>query len=228
VLLLVLANACVQVARKPTELLGVLAPSSPKTPAGTWEAYGSAFEANATPLVSAPLLAALAQAESAGDPLARTYWRWSWSWNPLELYAPASSAVGLLQITDGTFEEARRLCIHHHAVAREGAWHDPTACWFNGLYARWVPGDAIELTAAYLHVSIEQTLAAAASAGASAADRSRLAAVIHLCGRARGALLVRRAFRVLPGERCGDHDLARYLAEVGALERTFKRLAASR
>jgi len=225
---LALANACVQVARKPTELLGLVAPSSTKTPAATWEAYGDLFEAHATPIVTAELLAALAQAESAGDPLARTYWRWSWSWNPFEIYAPASSAVGLLQITDGTFEEARGLCIHGHEVARDGPWLDPTGCWFNGLYARWVPGHAIEMTSAYLHVAVLETLAGSASAGASAADRRRLAALIHLCGRARGALVARRGLRVLPGERCGDHDLARYLAEVAALERTFARVASER
>jgi len=112
VLALGAVNACVQVARKPTELLGLALPTAPKPPARTWDAYGGLFREHATGLVPAELLAALAQAESAGDPLARTYWRWRWSWNPLEVYAPASSAVGLLQMTDGTFEEARRLCVH--------------------------------------------------------------------------------------------------------------------
>lgn len=224
----VLVNACVQVVRKPTELLGIVAPAAAKSPAATWEAYGELFEAHATANVPAELLAALAQAESAGDPFARTYWRWAWSWNPFDLYTPASSAVGLLQITDGTFEEARRLCVHDHAVAYDGAWLDPTTCWFNSLYVRSVPGHAIEMTSAHLHVAVERTLADAASAGASAADRRRLAAVIHLCGRGRGALFVRRAFRVLPRERCGDHDLARYLGAVATLERLFAQMADAR
>src|SRR6267142_211412 len=46
------------------------------------------------------LLAALAQVESAGNPVARTYWRWRLSWNPLAIYQPASSAVGTYQMTD--------------------------------------------------------------------------------------------------------------------------------
>lgn len=219
-------NACVQVALKPTELLGVAVPTAPKVPEATWAAYGHLFRAHATGVVPAELLAALAQAESAGDPLARTYWRWRWSWNPFELYAPASSAVGLLQITDGTYEQARRLCVHSGEVARDGPWLDPRTCWFNALYARWLPGDAVEMTAAWLHVGVLETLAAAGSAGASAAERRRLAAVIHLCGRGRGAGFVRRAFRPAAGERCGDHDLAAYLARVAALEATFARLAA--
>jgi len=226
VLALGAVNACVQVARKPTELLGLALPTAPKPPARTWDAYGGLFREHATGLVPAELLAALAQAESAGDPLARTYWRWRWSWNPLEVYAPASSAVGLLQMTDGTFEEARRLCVHLGEPAREGPWWDPRACWLNALYVRWLPGDAIEMTAAWLHVGVLETLATAGSAGASAPERRRLAAVIHLCGRTRAEGYVRRGFRPAAGERCGDHDLAGYLARVGALEATFAALAA--
>jgi hypothetical protein len=226
VVALAAANACVQVVRKPTELLGIAVPTRAKLPEGTWSAYGGLFRAHATSAVPAELLAALAQVESAGDPLARTYWRFRWSWNPLELYAPASSAVGLLQMTDGTYDEARRLCVHGGEVAREGAWWDPRACWFNALYVRWLPGDAIEMTAAWLDVAVMETLAVAASAGGSPAERRRLAAVIHLCGRGRGGSFVRRGFRPAAGERCGDHDVAAYLARVAALEATFARLAA--
>lgn len=218
-------NFVYQVARKPTELLGIVVPSRPKTPRATWESYGALCREHATDLVTAELLAALVQAESAGDPLARTYWRWRWRANPLELYAPASSAVGLLQITDATFEEARRFCIHDHAVARDGAWHDPRACWWNALYFRTVPSHAIEMTSARLHHVVEETLAREALARASAANAARLAAVIHLCGRERGAPFARRGFRPLRGEACGDHDLAAYLARVEALAAEFARLA---
>ena len=54
-------------------------------------------------------LAAIAQVEGSGNPVARTYWRWSWRRNFFEVYRPASSAVGMYQITDGTFAEARPL-----------------------------------------------------------------------------------------------------------------------
>jgi hypothetical protein len=161
------------------------------------------------------------QVETAGDPLARTYWRWRWSWNPLEIYAPASSAVGILQITDGTFVEASRLCIHDHAVAREGAWYDPRACWFNALYFRTVPGHSIEMTAALLHEAIAEALA---GRGATPAQRHRVAALVHLCGRGRAPAFAQRGFRALPGERCGAHDLDRYLDRVEALAQAFERL----
>lgn len=215
-------NLVVQIVRKPAEILSV-APDSRTPPALTWRTYGHLFREHATEIVSAEFLAALVQAESAGDPFALVSWRWRWSWNPFEIYAPASSAVGLLQITDGNFEEARRLCIHDHAVARVGPWHDPRSCWFNGLYARWVPSHAVEMTSAFLHVAVGRVVASHGRS-ASASDLRRLATVIHLCGPGRGARFARHGFRVAPGERCGTHDLADYLARVAGLERLFARL----
>jgi hypothetical protein len=217
-----------QLARKPTELLGLVVPTAPKTPEGTWAEYGSSFERHSTDVVPPELLAALAQVESAGDPLARTYWRWRWSWNPLELYGPASSGVGLLQMTDGNYALARRLCVHDHVVAEAGRWDDLDACWFNALYVRTVPSHAIEMTAAWLHRSVDEILGAERIARATPARKQRLAAVVHLCGRERAAAFARRGFWVLPGERCGEHDLARYLARVDALSRQFERIAAGR
>ena len=146
-----------QVLKKPTELLGVV-PTAAKGPSSTWSAYGALFRENATDVVTPELLAALVQVESAGDPLARTYWRWRFSWNPLDLYGPASSAVGLLQLTDGAFAEARQLCIHDHRVVQRGPWRDPRACWFNDLYVRWLPSNAIEMTAAWLDQAVRETL----------------------------------------------------------------------
>ena len=78
--------------------------------------------------------------EASGNPVARTYWRWTLTLDPFEVYRPASSAVGLYQITDRTFAEARRYCIRDHAVAGDGAWNEPGACWLNAPYSRAVPG----------------------------------------------------------------------------------------
>ena len=62
--------------------------------------------------------------------------------------------------------------------------------------------------------------------GASLRQRQDLAALIHLCGAGVGDLYVQRGFRLTPGQRCGDHDVARYLAQVNGLKRQFLRLAA--
>jgi hypothetical protein len=217
-----------QVARKPTELLGAVAPASPKTPESTWRAYGPLFGAHATEVVTPGLLAALAQVESAGDPLATPPWRFHWSWNPLDVYGPPSSAVGLLQLTDGAYADARRLCIHEGQVARAGPWYDPRGCWLNALYLRTVPSHAIEMTAAALDDAVAQIVSERLLFGATLAQRRRLAAVVHLCGRERGAAFAERGFRPRPGERCGEHDLARYVARVEGLQREFERIAAGR
>jgi hypothetical protein len=218
-------NVAYQVVRKPTELFGLVFAPAPRTPTETWSRYGGLFRAHATDLVRPELLAALAQVESQGDPLARTYWRWRWTWNPFAIYAPASSAVGLYQTTDAAFEEGRRLCVHDHRLARAGRWHDLSACWFTALYARTVPSHAVEMTAARLHDHVARALGPAQPSRVGVVPRERLAAVIHLCGPARGATFVRQGFRAAPGERCGTHDVGAYLARVARLTRTFARIA---
>src|SRR5262249_22202841 len=85
-------NWVVQVVRKPTEVFGAVSGSLGKVPAQTWREYGPLFEEHSTSVVKPELLAALAQIESSGNPVARTYWRWKFSWNPFEIYRPASSA----------------------------------------------------------------------------------------------------------------------------------------
>src|SRR5437870_7930734 len=198
-----------------------------KTPTETWREYASIFRAHSTAVMTAELLAALAQVEGSGNPVARTYWRWRLSWNPFELYRPASSAVGMYQITDPTFLEARRYCIHDHVVVEDGPWHDLRSCWFNVLYTRVVPSHAVELTSALLDRSVSGTLARQRVAVATLQQKQDLAAIIHLCGAGPGDAYARRGFRLHPGQHCGDHDVARYLADVNALKRKFTRLASA-
>jgi len=219
-------NGIVQVGRKPTEALFPVSGSLVKTPAQTWRQYRSLFAKYATAVITPELLAALAQVEGSGNPIPRTYWRWQFSWNPFELYRPASSAVGMFQITDGTFAEARRYGIHDHTVVEDGPWHDQPSGWLDTLYTRVVPERAVEMTAALLDRTVARTLERHRSAAASLQQRQDLAAVIHLCGSGAGNAYARRAFRLRRGQRCGDHDARRYLAEVNAVKRQFARLAA--
>ena len=220
-------NWTVQVARKPSEAFFPVSSSLVKTPAQTWRQYRPLFATHSTAVITPELLAALAQVEGSGNPMARTYWRWRLSVNPFEEYRPASSAVGMFQITDGTFAEARRYCIHDHIVVEDGPWHDLRSCWFNTLYTRVVPGHAVEMTAALLDRTVARTLGRNGIATASLQQRQDLAAVIHLCGGGAGDAYARRAFRLRPGQRCGDHDPRRYLTEVNAVKLQFARLAAS-
>jgi hypothetical protein len=112
-------------------------------------------------------------------------------------------------------------------VAREGSWYDPGACWLNALYFRPVPSHAIEMTSAWLHQQVAGIVADRRVGRSTLAQRQRLAAVVHLCGRERGAAFAFRGFRALPGERCGAHDLAGYLGRVERFRRTFARLSAT-
>jgi hypothetical protein len=217
-------NLIYQVVRKPAEVFAPISGSLSKNPASTWESYGALFEEHSTDIISAEFLAALAQTESDGNPLAHTYWRWQWSWSPFEIYRPASSAVGLFQITDGTFAEARKYCIRSHTVMSEGPWHDLKSCWFNHLYARIVPTHAIEMTAAYLHQRVLGILAVRNAAKVSLAQKQKLAAVIHLCGAKRGESFAARGFRAARGELCGTHSLERYLAQIDLMRKRFARL----
>ncbi len=218
-------NAVYQIARKPTELFFPVSGVLTKSPQESWREYGPAFRSFATPAVAPELLAALAQVEGAGNPLVRTYWRWAWGVKPFELYRPASSAVGMYQITDGTFAEARHYCIHHHALAQDGPWDDWRSCWFNRLYLRVVPRDAIELTAAYLDLKVNAILAQDPHRSATTLQRQHLAAVVHLCGAAAAASYARRGFRFAEGQRCGAHDPREYLQRVDEMRAVFTRIA---
>jgi hypothetical protein len=220
-------NWVYQVIRKPTELFFPVSGALNKPPAETWRQYEPLFRRHSTAAIPPELLAALAQVEGAGNPVARTYWRWQLTWHPLELYRPASSAVGMYQITDATFREAKRFCIHEHVVVEDGPWHDVRSCWFNRLYTRVIPSHAVELTAALLDRGVAETLERQRITAATLEQKQDLAAVIHLCGAGPGDAYAHRRFRLTPGQHCGDHDVARYLADVNALKRYFARLAAT-
>ncbi len=219
-------NLGYQVLRKPTELFFPVSGALAKSPPETWRTYGPLFTAHATAAIPPELLAALAQVESNGNPMARTYWRWRAGPNPLEWYRPASSAVGMYQITDGTFQEAKRYCVHDHVVVEDGPWHNVRSCWFNSLYTRVLPTHAIELTAAWLDRSVARALAGARLGAATREQRQDLAAVIHLCGAGAGAAYAARGFRLALDQQCGAHDVGAYLGRVRSLTRQFARLAA--
>jgi Transglycosylase SLT domain len=219
-----LLNWTYQVIRKPGELLAPVSAAFSKSPQATWDSYGELFEQHSTSIILPEFLAALAQIESGGNPIARTYWRWQWSWNPLEIYRPASSAVGMFQFTDGTFAAAKRYCVQDHEVRSREPWYSVDSCWFNSLYTRTIPSHAIELTAAYLHQAVIDTLAVRPRTKANVLQKQQLAAVIHVCGPKRGEAFAKRGFRLVPAERCGSHSLRRYLDQIDRMQRVFARI----
>ncbi len=219
-------NWIYQVVRKPTELFFPVSGTLFKNPPETWRQYGPIFRRHSTKVISPELLAALAQVEGSGNPVARTYWRWSWKLKPFEIYRPATSAVGMYQITDGTFEEAKRYCVHDHDVVADGPWNDWHSCWFNSLYFRMVPSHEVEMTSAYLDLQVRGILERHQIGAATLQQKQNLAALIHLCGAGAGAEYARRGLRLTDGQRCGDHEARVYIARVDAMKREFVRLAA--
>src|SRR5215468_1338554 len=170
-------NWIYQVVRKPSELFFPVSGTLYKTPTETWDAYAPIFRRHSTQVMTPELLAALAQVEGSGNPIVRTYWRWSWRLEPFEVYRPASSAVGMYQITDSTFDEASQLCIHDHVVVDDGPWNDWKTCWFTWSYMRVVPSHAVELTSAYIDRKIALILARQRVKSVSMQKKQDLAAV---------------------------------------------------
>jgi hypothetical protein len=227
VALSVAVNWAYQVVRKPSELFFPISGQFYKDPAETWRAYGRLFERHSTPVMTPDLLAALAQVEGSGNPIVRTYWRFSLTNEPFEIFRPASSAVGMYQITDGTFAIARRYCVHRHRVVEEGPWYDFKSCWLNELYTRTVPSHAVEMTAAYLDRGVADVLARHPRLRATLEQKQTLATMMHLCGAGAAAEYARRGLQLASGQRCGTHDARSYVARVASMQRRFRSLAES-
>jgi len=213
-----LTNLIYHVIHKPTELFFFVGHRLDKEPPETWRQYGALFRSYSTPSIPPELLAALAQIESSGNPVDRTYWRWRWSFNPFAIYQPASSAVGLFQTTDPAYAEAARFCIRDNAVTETG-------CGF-GPYIRALPSHAVELASVYLDRHVVAVLTIAGDAKPTPQQKQDLAAFIHLCGAGPATRYARRHFQMISGERCGDHLVSAYVSRVDAMKRQFLRLAA--
>jgi hypothetical protein len=214
-------NIVYQVLRKPTEVFALVSGAFNKTPVETWRQYAPLFREYSTASISPELLAALAQVEAAGNPVASTYWRWRLTWNPFAIYQPASSSVGMYQMTDAAFAEARHYCIRDHFVVEEG-------CSLTGLDSRVLPSRAIELTAGFLDRNATAILAHRPKGRANRQQTQELAAIIHLCGASSAKAFARRGFHPIAGERCGDQEVTTYLAQINRMTREFLRIEAER
>src|SRR5215471_7098681 len=145
------ANLVYQILHKPTEVFALIPGESNKAPTETWRQYAPLFREYSTTSLSPELLAALAQIESAGNPIARTYWRWSLTPELFAVYQPASSAVGMYQMTGAALSEAQSYCILHHTVVETG-------CSATLLHSLVDARHATELTAVFLDRNVAAVL----------------------------------------------------------------------
>ena len=212
-------NFLVQITRKPAEALGLLGLGRSRSVTETWRAFSHDFERHATEIIDPTFLAAMAQVESSGNPLATPKWRFRWSGSIWNWFAPESTSVGLFQFTDGAFARARKFCIHKGRVARDGPWHDWGSCWFNWAYLRISASDSIEMTSAYLHHEVTTSLG---GRKASLANQRRLAAVIHLCGPGSAGKFIRSGFDLRSAGTCGRHDVRSYVETIERYEQQLR------
>jgi hypothetical protein len=89
---------------------------------------------------------------------------------------------------------------------------------------RVVPSHAVEMTSAFLDRRVMDALQRHRILKATPQQKQDLAAVIHLCGATAGDVYAKRNFRLVVGQRCGDHDVGGYIARVNAMKRFFARL----
>jgi hypothetical protein len=88
-----------------------------------------------------------------------------------------------------------------------------------------VPSHAVELTSAFLDRHVARTLGRHGIRSATLQQKQDLAALIHLCGAGAADAYARRGFQLVAKQRCGDHDVRAYLAQVNAMKRLFAHLA---
>jgi hypothetical protein len=212
-------NFLVQIARKPAEALGMLGLGKGRSVTETWRVFSRDFQRHATDITTPTFLAAMAQVESSGNPLATPKWRFRWSGSFWRWFAPESTSVGLFQLTDGGFERAKRFCIKKGQAVRDGPWNDWGSCWFNWAYLRISASNSIEMTSAYLHHEVTTSLA---GRQASLANQRRLAAVIHLCGPGKARAFIRSGFDLASAGHCGRHNVRRYVETIERYDRQLQ------
>ena len=215
-------NWVYQIYNNPVILFGMFSSGNYKSSNSTWKSYEHLFERHSTPIMTKEYLAALAQAESAGNPIITPEWKFRFTTDFFKIYAPASTSAGLYQYTKPTFKDAKRFCIHNHKVALKGSILDLKSCWFNNFYSRLWPSHAIEMTSARLHYYVEKLLDNAGITNASLSDKHKLASIIHLCGTGRGKRFVASGFHFSSVPKCGSHSTKVYYNRINRIMRSYR------
>lgn len=213
IMAILLLNLVFQIYQNPIHIFSFVSRPFSKTPQQTWKQYGEVFQELGDSHLTPELLAAIAQVESNGNPLAAPAWKVEATTDLAQIFAPASSAFGLMQITKGTFESMR-------IIAKSEGHPTP-------IMTRLSARDQIQLSVLHLRRNIQEILG---QKGWEKLDRKRttsLASVIHLCGPEIGRRLTKSGFRAERLPRCGSHWPQVYIQRVWELRQTFEKMTAA-
>lgn len=214
----------VQIVQKPAHLLSFMSSYFYKTPYETWQSYHSDFKRYQTITTPSYILAAIAQVESSGNPIATPQWEWNFNNKWHSLYSPVSSSVGLYQFTEPTFKRAGGLCVHEGQLYTSvKAYQVLHPCWWSRFGFRLSASSSIRAASAYLHKEVNELLNRFNMQHLGEKSRARLAMVVHLCGKYKASRLLRRQSLSSLGY-CGRHKVSRYIKKAEKLASTFKRL----
>jgi hypothetical protein len=125
-----------------------------------------------------------------GEAVASAYWRWRLTWNLFAIYQLASSSVGMYQMTDAPFAEARHYCIRDHIVVEDGS--------LTGLLGSHLAAPS-SLRRCFWTTKSRYFLARPLKTAASAQQKRELAAVIHLSGASSAKAFAHRGFHPIAG-----------------------------
>lgn len=211
IVIIFLINLAYHTYQNPIHLLSFAAKPFYKTPLQTWQSYRETFERHGDERITPPLLAAIAYVESSGNPLAAPPWKWSISTDVAEIFAPASSAFGLMQITKGTFQTMRQ-------IAKEEGKPVP-------IMTRLRVEDSVQLSAIHLRRKVQELIGERGWAKLDRRRSTQLASVIHLCGPEIGRKLVKFGYKTERLPRCGSHWPEVYTNRVWDLRQQFEKLS---
>ncbi|MCB0348754.1 MAG: hypothetical protein KDD37_07955 [Bdellovibrionales bacterium] len=214
-------NIILGVIRKPAHLLNPISKLFYKVPSQTWNSYKDVFSSYETDILDAHFLAALAQTESSGNPIATAYWQFSFKQDILSIFQPASSSIGLYQMTYDTFEDAKRFCFLNGEVRADDNRANLKICWKNNFRFRFLVSDSVSLTSARLHYYTQKVLKKYKGA-VSKLKQQQLAAIIQLCGPNRASSFIRNGFSVKSMGLCGSHSVPAYVARVFKYKKIFE------
>lgn len=216
-------NILIGVIRKPAHLLNPISKFFYKVPSQTWQSYRGEFKEYETDIMDAAFLAALAQAESSGNPIATAYWHFSFKQDLLSIFQPASSSLGLYQMTMDTFKDAKRFCFSEDGIRVDENRANLKACWKNNFRFRFSAADSIQLTSARLHYYTNVALSNYKKT-LSKTTKQQLAAIIQLCGPGRAKEFIRNGFSLKQMKACGSHSVPNYVSRVFKYRKIFASL----